>query len=163
MTPDQRNWVLNAAGEAAQAGHVFPRMAASEAALESGFGTSALARLGLNLFGMKQHIHPTFGTLSLPTKEFENGQWVPQVAQWVQYDTLADCFADRMATLMRLRDIYPEYQAALTAPDVQTYIVNVSKRWSTDPARAQKVTAIYDEVFPPDSNHEAVQDAVTAT
>lgn len=163
MTPDQRNWILTAAGEASEAKHAFPRMAACEAALESNYGTSALARLGLNLFGMKQHVHAVYGTLNLPTREFENGEWVPQFAQWVEYPNLADCFADRMATLVRLSNMYPEYQAALTAPDETVYITQVSKRWSTDPARTSKVIAIYGEVFPPDSNHDAVQDAVTAT
>lgn len=162
MNPTQRNWVLQSAGDAAEAKHIFPRMAAAEAALESAYGTSALARLGLNLFGMKQHIHPVYGTLSLPTQEFENGQWVPQVAQWVQYENLQQCFADRMATLERLAPMYPEYQAALTAADPTTYVTEVSKRWSTDPNRAAKVLAIFNEAFPPFSNHEAVQDAVTA-
>lgn len=148
MTPDQQKWILTIAGDAAEAKHVWPRMAACEAALESDYGTSALARLGLNLFGMKQHVHPTYGTLNLPTKEFLNGEWVPQVAQWVQYENLTECFADRMATLQRLANVYPEYEAALTAPDEMTYIAQVSRRWSTDPGRAGKVVTIYGQVFP---------------
>lgn len=163
MDATQRNWILTAAGEAAQAQHIFPRMAACEAALESDYGTSALARLGLNLFGMKQHVHPIYGTLNLPTKEFENGEWVPEIAHWVHYENLQECFADRMETLQRLCQMYPEYEAALTAPDETTYIMQVSKKWSTDPARAANVMTIYGEAFPPESNHEAVQDAVTAT
>lgn len=149
MTPAQRNWLLQTAGDAAEAKHIFPRMAAAEAALESAYGTSALARLGLNLFGMKAHVHQTYGTLSLPTKEFLNGEWVPQVAQWVQYDSVQQCFADRMATLERLAHMYPEYQDALTASDPTAYITAVSKRWSTDPARASNCLDIFNEAFPP--------------
>lgn len=153
MTPEQHKWVLSTAGEAFEAKHVQPRMAACEAALESDFGSSVLARLGLNLFGMKQHVHPIYGTLSLPTKEFENGEWVPKVATWVRYDTVAQCFADRMQTLLRLCHVYPEYQAALTATDPITYVTQVSRRWSTDPGRAAKVIAIFGEVFPPPVLH----------
>lgn len=138
---------------------MWPRMAACEAALESDYGTSALARLGLNLFGMKQHVHPTYGTLNLPTKEFLNGEWVPQIAQWVRYDTLQECFADRMATLQRLCQVYPEYEAALTATDPTTYISQVSRRWSTDPGRAGKVMTIYGEAFPPDPPQMGVDEA----
>lgn len=154
MTSEQRSWVLEQANQALEAKHVYARMAACEAALESRYGTSALARLGYNLFGMKQHQHPIYGTLNLPTQEFEHGEWVPIVQAWVQYENAAECFADRMETLLRLRDIYPEYQQALTAPDPVSYVRAVSKRWSTDPARADKVIAIFNEIFAPDSSEE---------
>ena len=154
--------MLEAAGEATQAGHVFPRMAASEAALESDYGKSALARLGFNLFGTKQHIHPAYGTMNLPTREFLHGEWVQIVGAWVRYDNLAECFADRMETLKRLRDVFPHYEAALAAPTPEVYIQEVSATWSTDPQRGAKCLAIYKEVFPPQTTHEEVVDAVTS-
>lgn len=153
MTPAQRLWVLDVTNQALEAKHIYARMAACEAALESDYGTSALARLGFNLFGMKQHTHPIYGTLNLPTREFLNGEWTQITQAWVQYENIEECFADRMETLMRLRDVYPHYQAALVAPDPGVYIAEVSKTWSTDPNRAQKVLAIYAEIFPyPDSS-----------
>jgi flagellum-specific peptidoglycan hydrolase FlgJ len=154
MNPSQRLWVLDTTNQALEAKHVYARMAACEAALESDFGTSALARLGFNLFGMKQHTHPIYGTLNLPTREFLNGEWVPKISAWVQYENVAECFADRMETLVRLRDVYAHYQAALTAPDPAVYIAEVSKTWSTDPNRAQKVLAIYAEIFPYESSSD---------
>ena len=143
----QRDWLYATANAALEAKHVFARMAACEAALESDYGTSALARLGFNLFGMKQHVHPIYGTLNLPTREFLDDAWVPKIASWVQYENVAECFADRMATLVRLRTEYPHYQAALLAKTPQDYVSEVSKTWSTDPKRADKVLAIFDEVF----------------
>jgi flagellum-specific peptidoglycan hydrolase FlgJ len=95
------------------------------------------------LFGVKQHKAPVFDTLSLPTKEFINGQWIETTANWVIYPSLSDCFADRMATLQRLAPSYPHYAAALAAPDAQTFVTEVSKTWSTDPNRAAKVIAIF--------------------
>lgn len=146
MTSAQRLWVLECTGEALKAKHVWPRMAACEAALESGYGTSALARLGFNYFGMKQHTHPIYKTLNLPTKEYINSEWMQVIAAWVEYENPAECFADRIATLVRLRGVYPHYQAALIAPTAEIYIAEVSKTWSTDPARASKCLAIYNQI-----------------
>lgn len=121
-------------------------MAAAEAALESNYGQSELARDANNLFGMKQHFHPVYQTMTLPTREFEKGEWekVPG-ARWVKYPDLASCFADRLSTLKRLAPVYPHYAAALDASDPYGYINEVSATWSTDPLRAAKVIAIYQQ------------------
>jgi len=153
-----QDWIASTAAAAKQAGHIFPEMAAAEAALESNFGRSTLAVSGNNLFGMKQHTHPVYGTLSLPTHEYLNGQYVAVNADWVKYPTLEECFADRMATLRRLQDVYPEYAAALAAPDAYGYVYEVSRRWSTDPKRADKVSSIYQTYFG-SNNSENVQEA----
>ena len=148
MTPEQKTWVLMTAAQAFNALHIYPTMAACEAALESAYGTSQLARLGNNLFGTKQHLHPVCGTLSLPTKEFLDNEWVECTADWIEYPNVPACFADRMATLMRLRMAYPHYNSALMAATATQYIREVSATWSTDPNRADKVLAIYNAVFP---------------
>lgn len=147
MNPLQRQFLDRATAEATKATHPFPRMAACEAALESGWGASALARDGNNLFGMKQHQHPNpaCGVMSLPTREFLNSAWVQCPAEWVKYPDWAACFADRLATLKRLSTLYAHYAAALLARDAQTYITEVSKTWSTDPDRARKVLSIYQD------------------
>lgn len=139
----QKHWLDVTSKAAEDAGVLFPTMQACEAALESAYGTSELAIRGLNLFGTKQHVHPIFGTLNLPTKEFLDGQWVVVEAHWVSHPTLADCFRDRMATLQLLAPHYPHYAAALASPDAQTFVQNVSLSWSTDPQRAAKVISIF--------------------
>ena len=50
-----------------------------------------------NLFGMKPHQHPEYGTASLPTREVLGDKWVEVEANWVSYPDLESCFADRMA------------------------------------------------------------------
>src|SRR5882762_2738730 len=142
MTLDGQQWIDGMVEQALVANHIWPRMAVCEAALESNYGKSQLAREGNNLFGMKLHSHANFGVLSLPTKEFLDGEWVTINAQWMKYVTIADCFADRMRTLIRLAPMYPHYQAALMATDAHEYVNEVSKTWSTDPNRAQKVIQI---------------------
>jgi flagellum-specific peptidoglycan hydrolase FlgJ len=143
VNSDQYQWLKDVSEAANKAGHVFPIMAACEAALESGYGESKLAQEGKNLFGMKQHQNAQYETLSLPTKEFLDGGWKVVQAQWVSYPNLEACFMDRMATLKRLSDRYPFYARALMAPTPQVYIDNVSRTWSTDPERGEKVLKIY--------------------
>ena len=163
MNDAQRSFLDRATAEAVKANHPFAQMAACEAALESGhvdpvskvmvYGGSELAREANNLFGMKQHSHPIYGTMNLPTREWQNGpdghatdgRWIPVTASWVEYPDWAACFADRLATLQRLSNAYPHYAAALRAPDARTYVTEISKTWSTDPNRASKVLGIYEE------------------
>jgi flagellum-specific peptidoglycan hydrolase FlgJ len=145
MNTPQREFLDRATAEADKALHPFPQMAACEAALESNWGNSILARDASNLFGMKQHAHYIFGTMNLPTREFENGEWIQVTAHWVKYPDWATCFRDRLSTLQRLSNAFPHYKAALDAPDAQTFVNEVSKTWSTDPKRAQKVISIYQE------------------
>jgi flagellum-specific peptidoglycan hydrolase FlgJ len=160
-TPEQRTWVFLEASQAYSAGHIFPRMAACEAALESAYGTSQLSRLAFNLFGLKQSQHPIFATLSLPTKEYLDDQWVHVKADWVEYPSFLACFKDRMATLLRLRTAYQHYNDALQASTPEVYVTEVSKSWSTDPIRAEKCIAIFNEVWPVQNNSTNVQQAAT--
>lgn len=145
MTDTQKQFLDKAAAAATLAGCPFPRMAAAEAALESGYGLSALASDDNNLFGLKQREHPNYPTVSLPTREFEQGQWIETSANWVKYPDWQSCFSDRLDTLTRLSHCFPHYAAALRASDVETYIREVSASWSTDPKRADKCLAIYQE------------------
>jgi len=134
MNSLQRDFLDRASAEAVKASHPFPQMAACEAALESSWGNSQLAREGNNLFGMKQHAHPIYGTMTLPTREFLLGEWKQVSANWVNYPDWRGCFADRLATLQRLSNALPHYKAALDARDAETYVRQVSQSWSTDPA-----------------------------
>lgn len=143
MTDVQRQFITNCIAEARSSGHIFPEMAACEAALESTYGTSLLAIKGLNLFGVKQHSHPIYGSISLMTREYVNLQVESVMVEWVSYPTLRDCFEDRMRTLQRLSAVFPHYNAALHATTAEEYVTEVSKTWSTDPARAQKVLSIF--------------------
>lgn len=145
MNDLQKQFLARATAEAIKANHPFPQMAACEAALESAWGNSELARDANNLFGMKQHVHEVYGTMTLPTREFVDSEWETVSANWVKYPDWRACFADRLVTLERLSNAYPHYKAALDAKDAQTYIAEVSKSWSTDPKRADKVLALYNE------------------
>ena len=142
----QNLFLLKAAAAARAAGHLFPEYAACEAALESGWGLSHLAVEANNLFGQKQ-AHPPLHdteTMTLPTREFLHGAWVSVQANWVKFPDWESCFRERMALLRSLAPVWPNYAAALRVTTGEQFITEVSRTWSTDPARAGKVLAVYD-------------------
>jgi flagellum-specific peptidoglycan hydrolase FlgJ len=165
QTP-QDAFLRQASAAARAAGHIFPDYAAAEAALESTWGRSRLAREANNLFGQKQSLDDAkgiatpgatagtpgtaagtpgapVGVLAMPTQEFLHGQWVTVIAHWARFVDQAACFRARMALLRRLQQNYPAYGRALTATTGEAFIEEVSRAWSTDPERAEKVLAIH--------------------
>ncbi len=145
MTPQE--FLEKAATAARAAGHIFPEYAACEAALESSWGKSMLAQQANNLFGQKQTHPPAGASLEIPTREFLQGSWVMVPARWMMFANWQDCFAERMRELHRLGAEYPHYHAALAALTGEAFVEEVSKSWSTDPERAQKVLSVFREHF----------------
>jgi flagellum-specific peptidoglycan hydrolase FlgJ len=127
---------------AKESGHIFPEAAATEAVVETGWGTSKLYLQALNVFGLKQGQTPRFSTVSFPTKEYLNRVWITVQADFIKYPELTDAFHDRMQTLRRLAPQYPHYASALAATTPEQYLTEVSKTWSTDPLRAQSCIQI---------------------
>lgn len=145
MTKEDRiAFLVKAHAAAYQAGHVWPLYAACEAALESRYGDSKLARLANNLFGLKQgHSTAGYATIILPTQEWDNTlrAMVPATATWPIFANWIDCFRKRMEVLQRV-SLYHEALLATTGED---FIRLVSEHWATDPKRGEKVMAIYAE------------------
>ena len=120
-------------------GHIFPGVAAAEAALESAWGTSGLALKANNLFGLKKAQNWLGQTVSILTREYLSGKWITVPAQWPVFASWQECIAARMATLNRVG----VYADALKATTPEEFITRVSAHWATDPDRATKVLAIY--------------------
>lgn len=152
MTP--ADFFAKAVEAAAKAGHIFPDYAACEAALETGWGESRLAREANNLFGQKQGF--TTGEaecIDIPTTEFINGEWCTMPARWPKFPSWEDSFRARMH-LLKMRTAYA---SALAAPTGEEFVRRVSMVWATDPERSAKVLSIYrhhkheiDASMPPD-------------
>lgn len=143
LTPAQTQFLQQANVAATSAAHIFPAAAACEAALESGFGISELSGSYFNLFGQKQQVHPIYGTVHIPTKEYLEHHWVSVDAAWVVFPDWAASFKSRMDTLRRMAPTYPYYASALQSTTPEEFVTWVSKSWSTDPDRAKKVLSIY--------------------
>lgn len=142
-TQEQLIFLAHCYQSAQAAQHIYPAMAACEAAVESGWGTSELAVKAHNLFGQKQQRHPIYGTIDIPTREFINHEWTTQDAEWVVFPNEQACFASRMATLRRLAPDYPHYALALEAKTPEEYVTEISLSWSTDPQRARTCIEIF--------------------
>jgi flagellum-specific peptidoglycan hydrolase FlgJ len=141
-TPQQLAALAKVYAAAVQSCCLFPEAQACEAMVETSWMTTVLGYVDHNLFGTKQHEHPIYGTVNLPTKEFINSNWIVVNAAFVLYPDFASCFADRMATLNRLAPEYPHYAAALAATTPEEFLTQVSLTWSTGPTRGEQCIEI---------------------
>jgi flagellar protein FlgJ len=142
---EQQNWFNMVTKAATKAGCKFPEYVAAEAALESNWGQSKLAREANNLLGLKQRKTPIYETISMPTKEIINGQEVVVQANWIKYPDIETCLKHRMKVLTTLAKVYPNYKKGLEASTGEGFVLNISKTWATDPDRGQKVLNIYNQ------------------
>jgi flagellum-specific peptidoglycan hydrolase FlgJ len=142
-----------AAAKAAAATSGFPAgIAVAQAALESAWGGSLLAREAHNYFGIKAS--GTREAITLPTWEVVDGTPQRAVARFARYASMEECFADRDAIIARAR-CYAGARAAAAEPE--GFARALAERWATDPDYAKKVLAIYrtHRLFEMDSAAEA--------
>lgn len=66
----------------------------AQAALESNWGRSQLAKAGHNLFGVKANGGWNGPVIPMNTREFHDGQWEIVTAYWRNYWDWEACFAD---------------------------------------------------------------------
>ncbi|WP_205744395.1 glucosaminidase domain-containing protein [Dyella sp. M7H15-1] len=111
----------------------------SEGALESGWGTSALARDGCNLFGVKADASWKGGTLTMRTREFLRGQWVIVPASWRKYANWSGCMADHASFLLN----NPRYKPAFEHHDGESFARAVAAAgYATDPQYTTKIIEV---------------------
>ena len=122
----------------------------AEAALESGWGSSQLAKQGKNLFGVKATQGWTGETLTMRTREFIHGEWVVVPALWRKYDDWLGCIEDHAAFLIN----NPRYKACFDCTDGKGFTRAVAAAgYASDPDYAKKVCSVID------SHNLAVLDA----
>ncbi|MFB3915132.1 MAG: glycoside hydrolase family 73 protein [Terriglobales bacterium] len=133
---------ITAAAEAALASSRMsslpPGVTVAQAALESAWGRSQLARDAHNYFGIKAH--GSHRLIELPTTEVVNGKAVRTSANFAAYDSMAACFADRDQLILKLA-CYADARACSAGP--LAFIRALSRHWATDPEYAQKLIAVY--------------------
>jgi flagellum-specific peptidoglycan hydrolase FlgJ len=130
-------------GPAARACHkaagVPASITVSQAALESGWGESGLAKKANNLFGIKADILWRGETVTLDTKEFIRGQWVVVPAKWRKYPTWQVSVDDHAAFLKR----NPRYKDCFLCVSAQTFARALLKAgYATDPDYADKLICL---------------------
>lgn len=112
----------------------------AQAALESAWGESKLALAGHNLFGVKAGKLWTGETLTLPTREYLNGQWVTVNAAWRKYPDWLSSINDHASFLTR----QPRYRKALAGQRSSADFAHQIQLagYATDPQYAAKLCQI---------------------
>jgi flagellum-specific peptidoglycan hydrolase FlgJ len=95
---------------------------------ESGWGQSVLARQDKNLFGIKG-TGPA-GSDSLPTEEYENGQWVATTAQFRVYHNFAESISDH-GELLATSGYYTQAMAERNDPN--SFAESLTGVYATNP------------------------------
>jgi flagellar protein FlgJ len=136
------------AEQAAREIGVDPHALLAQAALETGWGRSVPCNgsgdCSYNLFGIKAGSQWSGATVSVPTLEFESGIPVRKVERFRSYESAADSFRD-YAALMRGSGRYEDVLGS--GSDVASFAAALQRGgYATDPAYAQKVVAVAEQV-----------------
>lgn len=111
----------------------------AQAALESAWGESMLARQGKNLFGVKADSSWQGDVLTINTREFLHGTWVMVPALWRKYTDWQTCMDDHAAFLHQNR----RYAACFQCTSGDAFARAVAKAgYATDPDYAAKLASI---------------------
>ena len=126
----------------AKATGVLASISIAQAALESAWGESGLAKTGNNLFGIKADSLWRGPTLTINTKEFIKGQWVVVPALWRKYPSWQASIDDHAAFLKR----NPRYKACFACTSAHAFARALAQAgYATDPEYANKLIAVMDK------------------
>ena len=126
---------------------IHPRITLTQAAHESGFGTSTLALTFHNLFGIKAGSKWMGPIAHLPTKEEIAGQTIKVADYFRAYPTYLASMRDWATFLV---NNYPQAYAAAQAGDIKRFADGLRKgkygAYATDSQYATKLVRVYDEI-----------------
>lgn len=113
----------------------------AQAILESGNGNSTLTKQANNLFGMKGK--GTAGSVTFPTREYVNGQWVTVQAQFRKYNNWSESIADHSNLFLNGVSWNRNLYRGVIGSDGITASREVAKAgYATDPDYAEKLISI---------------------
>lgn len=121
------------------AGILAPDAVIAQACLESGYGTSGLAKQAHNLFGMKCGKSWKGDKYRVRTREVYNGKSVYVYADFRKYKTDAACIKDYFSFINTKR-----YANLKGVKNVKKYLQLIQKDgWATDPKYATSCYSVY--------------------
>lgn len=140
MTPEEFIAAVAPAARASmQTSKIPASFAVADAADESGWGSSQLARQAFNLFGVKADSSWHGPTLTMRTREYLNGQWVMVPAVWRKYSDWLGSIEDHAQFLLT----NPRYQPAFAYVSGATFAQAIAAAgYATDPQYAAKIISI---------------------
>ncbi len=130
------------------------RAAVAQAGLESGWGTSYLARAANNYFGIKAGRSWKGPTIELWGSEFSPRGYVRQRMRWRRYDSAEECFEDYANIIGGLPwygDCLPHADPPLGDGDAAKWFAGLLPRpkepgWATDPYYYRKLISALRQV-----------------
>lgn len=142
--------IIVCAKSACRAGYfVAPAAVAAQAALESAFGESKLAKDANNLFGIKATKSWHGDVVEYETREYKDGQWTTAVARFRKYSSYDECVMDYARIINRLPWYKDAVEAARRGDDMGFIngLIASEKQpgWATDPEYAKKVAKILNQ------------------
>lgn len=118
-SPLQLKWLYSMAPMAKEASALYPvppSVTLAQCTLESGWGTTQLARLALNFFGIKaEHLNDPNTYEEFPTAEYISGNRVIIEAKFEKYASVTDSFTDH-ARLLATANRYAPAMAVAKDP-----------------------------------------------
>lgn len=140
MTPAQFISTIHpSATECEQSSCIPAAFTVAQAALESGWGTSALFSIAHNVFGVKADKSWHGDTISMKTAEYVKGKRVIVPAKWRKYASYSESIADHSKFLTTNR----RYKHALTITDPVEFAREIQRAgYATDPKYADKLISI---------------------
>ncbi|MCK8616773.1 glycoside hydrolase family 73 protein [Fructobacillus sp. M158] len=124
---------------------VFASISLAQAALESDFGQSALAVQAHNLYGVKASAGQS--SVTLPTKEYQDGSWVTVDAAFVSYSTWQASMLAHAQLLKQGTSWNPtQYAHVLSAQTYQDAAKGLmTDGYATDPDYATKLVQVIEK------------------
>jgi flagellum-specific peptidoglycan hydrolase FlgJ len=140
MTPTEFIALLQGAAQTSAVDTKIPAsFVIADAALESRWGASELAIQAMNVWGVKADSSWAGDTLTMNTREFENGAWVVVTAVWRKYASWLDALRDHAHFLQS----NPRYAACFEQTTGVGWATAVAAAgYATDPTYATKIAAI---------------------
>lgn len=128
----------------AQANDLYTSVMVAQAVIESGWGTSSLARSPYyNLFGIKGSYEGQ--TATMDTSEYLNGEWVTLNEPFRQYSSFQESFADNAAILRTVSFGNGYYYSGVWKSNTTSYrdaTASLEGTYATDPGYAQKLNSV---------------------
>lgn len=112
----------------------------AQAALESSWGSSELAKQAFNLFGVKASAGWAGNVLIMPTKEFIGGKWITVNATWRKYPGWLASINDHA----KFFAVNPRYRLAMTGKRTGDDFARqiAAAGYASDPRYSEKVIAV---------------------
>ncbi|MGQ7386194.1 GBS Bsp-like repeat-containing protein [Streptococcus suis] len=146
MTTGQQSFfnnILPAIQQVSQKNSIVTSVMLAQSILESGWGTSQLAKNAYNIFGIKADSSWKGNTYTVQTKEVVNGKTITVEKQFRAYKSLLESISDYGSFFTSTAWRTKNYASFLQATNHETALTSLlASGYATDPAYAEKLKSL---------------------